>query len=211
MLNLLEKDFDTISENNWSSSERFAEQLARHEAMNLILSWAENKAYAKNGALGSMVLEMVGVDDEEEIDEEEDEEDWDEEDEELYESYMRHVSEALQYLGAPVRMVQAAFSEEDDNAEFRLGSLIKEKLNLTALNDEMIVENYRNEKPSMIAERMVKVVRNGQKVSINRPVRRKRLSPAQRMALKKARMKAHTGAANKHRVRSMKRRKSMGL
>jgi len=54
--------------------------------------------------------------------------------------------------------------------------------------------------------RKVQVVRNGKKVWVNRQIvkRKKRLSPAQKAALIKARAKAHTSSANAHRVRSMR-------
>lgn len=52
-------------------------------------------------------------------------------------------------------------------------------------------------------EKFKKVVRNGQVVRIKVPTRKKRLSAKRRMALVKARRKAHTSSANRNRRKSM--------
>jgi len=61
-------------------------------------------------------------------------------------------------------------------------------------------------------ESMIKRVRGGVvkwvKKRIGRP---KRLTSAQRQALRKARMKSHTGVAKRHRMKSLKMRKQRGL
>lgn len=65
--------------------------------------------------------------------------------------------------------------------------------------------------PVGLLEAMKKVVRDGEVVMV--PVRRKkkRLTPAQRAALKKAQAKAHMGGAERERARSLKVRDSKGI
>lgn len=62
-----------------------------------------------------------------------------------------------------------------------------------------------------IEEKKKVVFRGGVKKIINVPIRKKRLSAKQRLALKKARLKAHTGQAKLKRKKSLKKRESAGL
>lgn len=62
-----------------------------------------------------------------------------------------------------------------------------------------------------LSEKTVKVVREGKVVRKNVRTRKVRLTPAQKAALKKARKKAHTGAANRKRAKSMKVRTRKGM
>ncbi len=61
--------------------------------------------------------------------------------------------------------------------------------------------------------RLVQVVRDGKKVWINKRIegKRVRLTPKQKMALIKARLKAHTGRAEIKRKKSKILRKRFGL
>lgn len=64
---------------------------------------------------------------------------------------------------------------------------------------------------NMMTEAIKKVIRNGEVKLIRTNKRKKRLSAAQKMALKKARRKAHSAAGRAARKKSMKMRKSRGM
>ena len=56
------------------------------------------------------------------------------------------------------------------------------------------------------------VVRGGRKTRVNKRISGKvRLSSGQKMAIRKARMKSHTAAAQLHRMKSMRVRRRSGL
>lgn len=60
-------------------------------------------------------------------------------------------------------------------------------------------------------EKTVKVVKDGKVVTKNVSTRKKKLSPAQKAALAKARKKAHSAGANKKRAKSNKIRAAKGM
>lgn len=62
-----------------------------------------------------------------------------------------------------------------------------------------------------VSEKTVRVVRDGKVVTKNVRTTKRRLTPAQKAALAKARKKAHTASANKARAKSMKVRSNKGL
>lgn len=68
------------------------------------------------------------------------------------------------------------------------------------------LEDEEEEEEEVDETRIEKVVRGGQVVKIKRPNIKKKMSAKQKAALKKARMKAHTGFAQKKRAKSMKLR-----
>lgn len=61
------------------------------------------------------------------------------------------------------------------------------------------------------AYRSVMVVRGGKKMKVNRRVGAVRLSPRQKLAIRKASMKSHSPGATMRRMKSMQARKKMGL
>lgn len=61
------------------------------------------------------------------------------------------------------------------------------------------------------AYRSVMVVHGGKKMKVNRRVGAVRLSPRQKLAIRKASMKSHSPAAMMRRMKSMQARKKMGL
>ncbi|WJZ23492.1 hypothetical protein LIS04_64 [Listeria phage LIS04] len=70
-------------------------------------------------------------------------------------------------------------------------------------SDYLNLEVEDEDGEEQLEERMKKVVRGGQVVKIKVPIRKKRLSAKRRMALVKARRKAHTSKANRNRRKSM--------
>lgn len=80
-------------------------------------------------------------------------------------------------------------------------------------DDESLEEDEEDEEDDdqdeKIEEKTVKVVRDKAVVKKNIPTRKKRLSSAQKMALVKARKKAHTSKANKKRNKSVKIHKKL--
>ena len=77
-------------------------------------------------------------------------------------------------------------------------------------DDESLEEDEEDDdQDEKIEEKTVKVVRDKAVVKKNIPTRKKRLSSAQKMALVKARKKAHTSKANKKRNKSVKIHKKL--
>lgn len=64
---------------------------------------------------------------------------------------------------------------------------------------------------NMMMEALKKVIRNGEVVMIRTNRRKKRMSAAQKAALKKARRKAHSAAGKASRKKSLRLRKSRGM
>ena len=67
--------------------------------------------------------------------------------------------------------------------------------------------------PRKAGYKKMQVVKDGKKTWVNKRVTNKKVrqSPAQRRALKKARMKAHTGTANRNRKKSVKKRSTFAI
>lgn len=76
---------------------------------------------------------------------------------------------------------------------------ILKRRNVIVENDEALLEKVKI------------VIRKGEKVKRKIPLRKPILSPAQKQALRKARMKSNTATAKFNRGRSLKKRKSFGL
>ena len=77
-------------------------------------------------------------------------------------------------------------------------------------DDESLEEDEEDDdQDEKIEEKTVKVVRDKAVVKKTIPTRKKRLSSAQKMALVKARKKAHTSQANKKRNKSVKIHKKL--
>lgn len=72
---------------------------------------------------------------------------------------------------------------------------------------------FSDQTPLMMdsAYRSVMVVHGGKKMKVNRRVGAVRLSPRQKLAIRKASMKSHSPAAMMRRMKSMQARKKMGL
>ena len=92
----------------------------------------------------------------------------------------------------------------------KLGVYLSEKLDDTEVDDDQLVSEYALKK-SLVLDATQRVVRDGKVVIKRTPTHKRRLSPAQRAALKKAQKKAHSAAARRSRAKAMKLRKSRGM
>lgn len=103
--------------------------------------------------------------------------------------------------------------ETVDDVEETLTSLVEELKDFDDEDFESIAVEYDSILPdSKNGYKRVQVVRDGRKVWINKKIgAKKRLSAKQRNALRKARLKAHTGQAKTSRKRSLGKRKTFGM
>lgn len=179
--------------------EDFAEQQLRAEAMGIALTFVEEGEFSSD-ALQGLMFGFIDDTDSEELSDE---------DAAHYESLAMSVVDAFKALGASEENAIAAIDGDEDAAE-SLGDFISSKLEDNPKSDEDIISRFAVEN-GMVLEAVKRVVRDGQVKMIRVPTRRKRLSAAQRAALRKARKKANTASAKRARVKSMRKRASRGL
>lgn len=82
---------------------------------------------------------------------------------------------------------------------------------LGSVSEEEEIEGCPYCESANMVEKTVKVVRDGEVVKKTVKTKKKRLTAAQKQALAKARKKAHTGQAEKHRAKSLKKGRKSGL
>lgn len=179
--------------------EDFAEQQLRAEAMGIALTFVEEGDFSSD-ALQGLLFGFIEDSDSEELTDE---------DAAHYESLAMSVVDAFKSLGASEENAMAAVDGDEDAAE-RLGDFVSAKLEDNPKSDEDLISRFAVE-TGMVLEAVKRVVRDGQMKMIRVPVRRKRLSAAQRAALRKARKKANTASAKRARSKSMRKRASRGL
>lgn len=179
----------------------FGEKQLRSQAMSAVLGWVEEQDYSFD-ALNAFVIGIADIDGDEEISEDE---------EALYNALLEEIGSAMIVLGCDEDNVKTFLNEEDDDAGLKVGEFLSEKLDNTEEDDEALVARFTVQGNDAVFEAMVKKVRNGKVVLVRKKVKKVRLSAAQRAALKKARRKAHTGAARLARKKAMKVRKNRGL
>lgn len=118
-------------------------------------------------------------------------------------------------------MVSYGVSEEDagsllidwdDGAADRVRELLASGMPDADSDDGIDSFVFSDQTPLMdSAYRSVMVVRGGKKMKVNRRVGAVRLSPRQKLAIRKASMKSHSPDAMMRRMKSMQARKKMGL
>ena len=182
-----------------SASDDLADKQFRADSMAIALTWLEEGDFSSD-AMNALVAGMADVDGDEEINDSE---------QEYYDSLYTMAADALVELGGDVSNVQE-FMEGDDEAGAKLGAFLSGRMDDVESADDELVSKYAV-KQSLIMDATVKVVRNGKVVLKKIPLRKKKLSSAQKMALKKARRKANTSSARKKRQKAMRLRKSRSL
>ncbi|NYU10902.1 hypothetical protein A8O28_16900 [Enterobacteriaceae bacterium CCUG 67584] len=176
-----------------------ADQVARADAMAMVIEWvADGDDSAEGLDIYAQALADVDEDGEVSGDEEQD----------LYETSLTLMAEALVSLGVPAQVASDAMNG-DDTAAAKAFVAAGDKLEGDVDVDEVIAAFSVRE--AMMLDSMKKVIRDGKLTLIRRPLRKKRLSAAQRAALKKARAKANTASARTARRKSMRIRASRGL
>lgn len=93
------------------------------------------------------------------------------------------------------------YNMDDDDSDIDLkDTSLKESTDCEDDDDDEIIESYK-----------VHISSDGTKTKKKVRTKRVHLTSAQKAALRKARKKSHTGAANKSRAKAMKKRRSLGL
>lgn len=179
---------------------RAADESDRSMAAAAVLEWARGGDTSYE-AFDDMAMAMAGIG--------EDDDDADPSDEQIeeYNDYLELMAHAAVSFGASKNDVQAMIDDEDDDAADSVADA------LAGLNEDKDDEAITafSLKSDLMMESVVKVIRNGEVKLIKKNVRKRRITPAQRTALKKARMKAHSSAARVARAKSMKQRKRRGM
>lgn len=166
-----------------------------------VFAWADSDDTSFD-ALDGYVQALAGLDD--------DDPDAEPTDDEIgaYNDMWDAVANFLVAAGEDPSTVSAMVDDEDEDAA---GAIASDVAGIdSSARDELSVAYQASADDSML-EAVKKVIRNGEVALIKRSPRRRRLSAAQKMALKKARMKAHSSSAKLARAKSMKlRRKTFG-
>lgn len=138
--------------------------------------------------------------------------DLDDEEDAYLSDLLQATADAFVSMGADPANVSSFIDDEDDEAGATLGAFLAEKMQDVTTDDETLIAQYAIG-GDIILESMVRAIRGG-KVVLKRKKRlgfHAKLSSAQRAGLKKARIKAFTGAAKLARRKSMRVRRKMGL
>lgn len=193
-----------------SSVSSKASQDLRSLAASIVFQWAsiETNTFDELEALVAGVV--VGAEDSESEDIDIDPDKLTEEQSEDYEELLDAVGEALSvFSGKDAKAIQMFIDDEDDDAlAVEVISAIKEKTKEES-SDELIADFSMRE--ALILSAVKKVVRNGKVKLIKKRVRPRRMSGAQRAALKKARSKSNNSAARAKRKKSNRLRARSGL
>lgn len=176
-----------------------AESQLRSEAMGIALTFVADGDYSPE-YLEAMLMGFVDEDEDDDLSESETLH---------YEALAESLAEAFTALGASKDNARSAIAGDEEAAE-TLGDYLAGKLEDNPKSDDEIVAKFAVE-GGMVLEAKKRVIRDGKVTWIKVPTRKRRLSAAQRAALKKARMKANTSAAKRARGKAMRQRKQRGM
>lgn len=141
--------------------------------------------------------------------EDEEESDLDEEEHKDFNELLSVVADALiKFSGKEIKLVQKAFDDEDDDLLESIASAVAEKMKGES-DDEMIADYAVREE--ILLSAVKKVIRGGQVKLVKTNRKKKRMSPAQKAALKKAQKKSHNSASRAKRKKSNRVRKQRGM
>ncbi|QCR38736.1 hypothetical protein [Nissabacter sp. SGAir0207] len=163
------------------------------DAAQAVFSWADGDDHSYDALDGYAQAEAGIGDDSDPTDDQLD----------AYFTVLGNMADFMVAAGADEDAVQALFDDEDDDIAASLGDEFQ------ALDDSdrsELVTAYSLSSNSAMTEAVEKVVRKGKVVLIRKPFKKRHMTSAQRMALKKARSKAFTAQAKLHRAKSMKLR-----
>ncbi|HHF3138061.1 TPA: hypothetical protein ACPJ18_004197 [Vibrio alginolyticus] len=180
----------------FESVSAMATSQARQDAAAAVVQWVEG-GDADYDELDALLFGMVeGGDSDEEVE-------LDDTQNEQYEQLTKFASEFMATFSG-VDSADVALMDEDDSAADRVYEALENALS-DVNNSEAIADFAVRE--SVMMEAKERVIRNGKPTYINKRKRKRRMSAAQKAALKKARRKAHTSAAKASRAKSMNLRK----
>lgn len=182
------------------ASDDLAEKQIRANGMAAALTWLEDTdaTYANFEAI---VAGLADVDEDGEVTEPE---------EALFNDILTMAADSLVELGGNAANVQTFIDDESEEAGEKLHTHLNEKLSKIEKSDDELITEYAV-KASLVLDATQRVVRNGKVTIIKKPLKKKRLSSAQKQALKKARRKANNSGARRKRAKSMKARRQRGM
>lgn len=188
------EEFSQIFESTSQVSD-FSDKFIKSSAVDVFLAWLNEGEFTLE-ALNAYIFGIADIDSDGELTEEE---------KSVFEVVSEEVVSLFRELGAGEDSIEEFLADGDGDA---LAEIINDHIEDEALSDNEIRENFISK---AITEKTKVVIRNGIKKRIKVPVKKKRLSAAQKTALKKARLKAFSGAAKLKRAKSNNKRKKMGL
>ncbi|EHU8077701.1 TPA: hypothetical protein ACMDRZ_003057 [Vibrio cholerae] len=182
------------------ASDDLAEKQIRANGMAAALTWMEDED-ASYENFEAIVAGLADVDEDGEVTEPE---------EELFNDILNFAADALVELGANAENVQSFINDESEQAGEKLHAYLSEKLSSNEKSDDELITEYAV-KAKLVLDATQRVIRDGKVKLIKKPLKKKRLSSAQRAALKKARRKANNSGARRKRAKSMKARRQRGM
>lgn len=186
---------------------------AREDAFNAVVDWLGSIPTA--ASFFDSAFELAGLD---EIEPEDDA--YPEEAVDDYIAVLGYMADALVAMGADADDVTTLVNTDDeDDAEIQMAdaaiSDITKAINIDLTDDEAVTDFgivfAASDEDDVIMEKMIKVVRNGKVVMKNKRIKPRRMTGAQKAALKKNRRKAWKGQARLKRKKSLKIGKKRGL
>lgn len=164
------------------------------DAAQAVFDWADSDDTSYDN-LDGFAQALAGID--------EDNDDPTEDQLDAYYDALGNMANFFVAMGADDDTVAALFDDEDDDIAASLATEVK---GLDEDDRAALVSAYALSGNEAMTEALEKVVRAGKWLTIRKPFRKRRQTAAQRMALKKARSKAHSAQAKLHRAKSMKLR-----
>jgi hypothetical protein len=178
-----------------------ADKNLRSLAISLLIEWTKAGEHDFDSLEGIIVGAINDVED--------DSEDLtDDERQEVDELLQAVVQALLDSTDMTVAQAQALFEDEDDDLAVMAADAMEEAIKGQSVDE--VIANYA-EKQAMLLSAVKKVVRGGKTVKIKKRTKKRRMSPAQKAALKKARLKSNNAASRASRKKSNRVRKSKGM
>ena len=192
----------------------------RTEAMSCVLSWIDEGEFTYD-SLDETIIVVADLDGDFEITEDE---------EAYYSEVWNEIPDALISLGADeddVKEFMDGPGKEADKAAARMGRTLTQKMDEEQADDDELIARFAFGEDAVLESatpprtsvgvfeatyKRKLVIKDGKKEWINKRMSGKVYrSPEQRLATKKAARKSHTGIANMHRKKSMKKRQALGM
>ncbi|HIF9347104.1 TPA: hypothetical protein ACX6RX_003215 [Photobacterium damselae] len=170
----------------------------RTEAASAVITWVE-EGDSEPDAFDSLAFGLAGGND--------DEYDLDDDQVDDYNKYLQLMVDFCLQLGASENDCQGLI-DGDDSASERVFNTIEEQREKG--NPEERIAEF-SVKEQLMLEATKKVIRDGKVVLIKTNKRKRRMSAAQKAALKKARLKAHSSSAKAARRKALRMRNSRNM
>lgn len=129
--------------------------------------------------------------------------------EEGYNEILFAMAQGLRFVGVDADVVEELLGGSDKAASSAYVAMANKLEGMDMSEDELIAEFSVQQEGMMEAKK--KVIRDGETKWVNKPLKKRRMTSAQRAGLKKARMKAHSASARAKRKKSMRKRGASGM